>query len=354
MENQNKNAEVIDLSKVIKKVWSGRKAFYKSLPIAFVLSCIYILGVPRYYSTSSKLAPEMDNSMNAGTLGSLASSFGIDLANMQSSDAITPLLYPDLMEDNGFVARLFNVRVTNVDGDIKSTYYDYLKNHTKSSIWGYPIRWIKSLLPEEESKFKGNGKGKSDPYLFNKEQDGIAGAIRANIGLSVDKKTGVITISVKDQDPLICKQLAESVSMHLQEFITEYRTNKARIDLEYYQKLTAEAKHEYELARQRYGSYADANTDVILESFRSKRDDLENDMQLKFNNYSMVSTQLQQAKGKVQERTPAFTLLKGAEVPLKPTSPKRMIFVLGMLLLTSFGTIFWILKDDIKGSLLQS
>lgn len=337
MENQNMNGKVIDLREIFKIIKERRKTFYKVLPIAFVLSCIYILGIPRYYSTNSKLAPEMENSMSSGTLGSLASSFGIDLSNMESSDAITPLLYPDLMEDNGFVARLFNIRVTNVDGDIKTTYYNYLKDHTKSSLWSYPIKWLKSLLPEEEESTP-KGKGKADPYMFNKVQDGIAGAIRANIGLSVDKKTGVITISVKDQDPLICKQLADSVSMHLQEFITEYRTNKARIDLEYYQNLTAEVKHEYELARQRYGSYADANTDVILESFRSKRDDLENDMQLKFNNYSLVSTQLQQAKAKVQERTPAFTIIKGASVPIKPSEPKRMIFVLTIMFLTTFVT----------------
>lgn len=338
MENQNSSSKVIDLSKIIKIIWEHRKTFYKTLPIAFVLSCVYILGIPRYYSTNSKLAPELGNSMNTGTLGSLASSFGIDLSSMESSDAITPLLYPDLMEDNGFVARMFNIQVENVDGDVKTTYYKYLQKHTKKSLWSYPIIWIKSLLPKEGSKLKGNGKAKPSPYIMNDEQDGIANAIRSNIGLSVDKKTGVITISVKDQDPLICKQLADSVSRHLQEFITEYRTNKARIDLEYYQNLTAEAKHEYELARQRYGSYADANTDVILESFRSKRDDLENDMQLKFNNYSLVSTQLQQAKAKVQERTPAFTIIKGASLPIKPAGPKRMIFVFAIMFLTTIIT----------------
>ena len=36
-------------------------------------------------------------------LGSIASSFGFDLGEMQSSDAINPLLYPDLMDDNAFV-----------------------------------------------------------------------------------------------------------------------------------------------------------------------------------------------------------------------------------------------------------
>ena len=338
MENQNKNQKVIDLGEIVKIIGSRRKTYFKVLSIAFVVSVIYILGIPRYYATSSKLAPELGNSMNTGTLGSLASSFGIDLSSMESSDAITPLLYPDLMEDNEFVSRLFKIHVQNSDGDINTTYYDYLKNHTKSSIWSYPVNWLMSLIPQgDEGKGKSKG-GKFDPYFLSKEQDAIAGIIRINIGLSVDKKTGVISIGVKDQDACICKQLADSVSMQLQEFITEYRTNKARIDLEYYQKLTAEAKHEYEMARQRYGSYADANTDVILESFRSKRDDLENDMQLKFNSYSLVSTQLQQAKAKVQERTPAFTVIKGASVPIKPAGPKRMIFVVAIMFLTTIVT----------------
>ena len=69
----------------------------------------------------------------------------------------------------------------------------------------------------------------------------------------------------------------------MQRYITEYRTNKARHDLQYFKQLTVEAKHEYEKERQLYGSYSDANTDVVLQSFRSKQEDLENDMQLKFN-----------------------------------------------------------------------
>ena len=109
------------------------------------------------------------------------------------------------------------------------------------------------------------------------------------------------------------------------------------IYLEYYKKLTEKAKADYEKARMLYGSYADANTEVILESFKSKQEDLENDMQLKFNNYSAVMNQFQLARAKVQERTPAFTILQCATVPIKPTGPKRMIFVLFMVFLTFFG-----------------
>ena len=43
--------------------------------------------------------------------------------------------------------------------------------------------------------------------------------------------------------------------------------------------------------------------------------DMENDMQLKFNTYNTLNTQLQAAKAKVQERTPAFAVLKAPDIP---------------------------------------
>ncbi|MGN1156199.1 MAG: hypothetical protein ACI4TK_08490, partial [Agathobacter sp.] len=60
-----------------------------------------------------------------------------------------------------------------------------------------------------------------------------------------------------------------------------------------------------------------------------------------------LMTQYQAAKAKVQERTPAFTIVKGAAVPVKATSPKRMIFVVAMLFLAFFVTAFYITKEDL-------
>jgi uncharacterized protein involved in exopolysaccharide biosynthesis len=135
---------------------------------------------------------------------------------------------------------------------------------------------------------------------------------------------------------------------HLQQFISSYRTNKARTDLEYYKNLVAEAKRDYQKARQVYGSYSDANSDLVLESYRSKREDLENEMQLKFNAYSALNTQMQAAKAKVQERTPVFTLIKGAAMPIRPSGPKRMLFVLEMLILAFIGTSLYVMKDILR------
>lgn len=346
MEEVNKS-DYIDLRQIFKKVMTRKRLFLITLPVAFVLSSLYIVCIPRYYTTEVKLAPEVENPMSGGALGSLASTFGFDLSGMQSTDAISPMLYPDLMEDNGFVTKFFNFKVESADGEIKANYHDYLIHHQQHPWWGYITEWLRQLMPKKKEKAIKLGNGEFNPYILPRQDNEVVESIKRKIKLDVDKKTGVITATVKDQDRLICKTIADSVRSQLQAFITEYRTNKARVDLEYYKKLAAEAKRDYERARQLYGSYSDANTDVVLQSYRSKQDDLENDMQLKFNTYSALSTQLQQAKAKVQERTPAFTLLKGAEVPIKPAGPKRMLFVIGMLFLTFLGTIGYILRDEL-------
>lgn len=342
--DESKN--VVNLKTVVKRIVENKKLFFKTLPIAFVLSCAIILCIPRYYISEVKLVPEVESSLaTSGAIGSLASSFGLDLGDMQSSDAISPLLYPDLMEDNSFVTSIFPVKVKSEDNEISTTYYEYLKKYQKQAWWNYVMGGIKKLFKSKSKTSQGNGK--FNPYKLSEEDENIAQSLRGKVNLSIDKKTAVISIVVKDQDPLICKTIADSVKTKLQSYITNYRTSKARTDLAYYKKITAEAKQEYDRSRQLYASYSDANMDVVLESFRAKRDDLENEMQLKYNTYSMLNTQLQAAKAKVQERTPAFTLLKGASVPVKPDGPKRMMFVCLMLFLTFTFTFLYVIKDDV-------
>lgn len=307
------------------------------LPIVFALSCIIILSVPRYYTCEIKLAPEYDLG-GAGSVGDLASSFGIDLGNTPSKDAYTPTLYPDLIKSPDFIVKLFSTNVKTQDGKVSTNYFDYLANRQKEAFW-------QGLFSKKkEQKINLN---KINSFELTKDQAKIAEKVKVNINCVVDRKTDVISVSVTDQDPYIAATLCDSIRVKLQNFITQYRTKKARKDVIYYQKLTNEAKKEYEHARQVYAAYSDANQDAVLQAYQSKQEDLENDMQLKFNTYQSTSNQLQAAKAKVQQSTPAFTILQGASVPTKPAGPKRMIFVLVMLALAAIITSVVILRKGI-------
>ena len=85
---------------IIKKILEHKLGFILTFTISVVLSSIYITSFPRYYSTDTQLAPEINNSAESGGLSSIASSFGLDMGKINTLDAITPLLYPELMKDN--------------------------------------------------------------------------------------------------------------------------------------------------------------------------------------------------------------------------------------------------------------
>ena len=339
----------IDFGAIWSAVKKRKKLYYKVLPIAFVLACIYALGIPNYYNCTVMLAPELSGSSRSSSLSAIASQFGIgglgSAAN--GADAVGPQLYPDLMNSVDFKASLFNIPVHKKDSTRIMSYYDYIAKEQKSPWWSAvisaPFKALGALLGSEKDTIDQH---KVDPFMLTKEQAKIVQVIDKKVVCDVDKKTMVITINVTDQDPLICATMADSVQRRLQAFITDYRTKKARVDLEYTRKLYNEAKARYTKARQLYASYSDANQDIILESVKSKLTDLENEMQLQFNTYSAISQQLQMAEAKVQQETPAFTTLQSATVPVKKAGPSRAKMVLIFLFLAFLGTTVYILHKE--------
>lgn len=360
MSEENKQIEVmeeessIDFGKIFKDLLKHKRLYFIVLPVAFVLAAIYALSLPNYYTCKVTLAPEMGGSSRAGgSLAGLASSFGINLGSAQSgADAINPMLYPDLMNSVDFKTSLFPVPVT-IEGDKAKgeasrtmSYYDYLAKNQKAPWWSNAKKAFFGLFGSE----KEDKDEKVDPFRLTKDQTAIATAINKNIVCDVDKKTMVITINVTDQDPVICATMADSVKNRLQKFITDYRTSKVRVDLEYNEKLYAETKARYDRARRLYAEFSDANQDIILESVRQRQTELENEMQLQYNAYTQVAAQLLAAEAKVQQETPAFTTLQSATVPVLKAGPKRAQMCLIFLFLAFLGTTAWILykEDDLK------
>lgn len=331
---------IINIREVIEVILTHKLTYVKVLVVAFGLACLWILPQPRYYNTKVVLAPETEDPTGGGNLSSLASSFGFNIGGMVSNDAIYPTLYPELMESPNFLSSLFDIKIETEDGSVKCDYYTYLDKHQKFSFWSYPKMWLQQLnnsLSSEKPEVAPKGKG-VDVFCLTKRQSEIIEALKSNVKCTVDKKTDVITIAVTDQDRKVCALIADSVRVRLQKHITEYRTRKAKIDLQYYTDLAASSKAEYVKLRQKYAAMSDANQEVSLLSIKSKIEEVENEMQLKYNAYSAINTRLQAASAKVQERTPAFTVLHEASMPAKPAGPKRMIFVAGMLMLAFVGT----------------
>lgn len=349
------NISVVDVIRLLKKdkkhllIWSG---------IAAVLGVIVALTTPKEYESTVMLAPEESGSGFSGSISSLASMVGMNMKIGQTGDALYPEIYPDLVSSTDFTVELFPVQVKTKKGDVNCDYYTYLTKHNKLALLDYPSAMIANFMKRFKTKEivpkKGDKGAEKTPLWLTADQNNVVKLVTKKISCAVDKKTNVITIKVNDQDPLVAALMADSVKSHLQVAITEYRTKKARVDLDYMQKLYNEARRQYDKARQTYAAYADANQDVLLQAYKMKEEDLENDMQLKYNIYTQVVEQMQLAKAKVQERTPAFTVVQSASVPSRPSSKSRAMIVAQWLILGFVFRIFVVMFKNRKQYFLLS
>lgn len=338
----------IDLLELAGKVWAERRLVLKWCGVAVVVALVVGFSIPKEYTTTVMLAPEVEGgSRSLGGLSSLAGMAGINVNAGESSDALYPELYPDIVSSVGFTTELFPVFVEDEEGELKTTLYNYLKEEQRSPWWSailsFPFKcigWIASLFRDEEEENVGQG---IDPFRLTEDETDVVKMLNERISVSVDKKTSVITLSVTMQDPLISATMTDTVMQKLQNYITEYRTNKARHDLDFTQKLYDEAQKKYYVAQQAYADYVDMNQNISLRSVQTRQERLQNEMNLAYNLYNQTAQQLQLAKAKVQENTPVYTIVQAATVPLKASKPSKLMLLVGFVFLAGVMSVGWVL-----------
>lgn len=355
-QKQNINTEQeIDLLELARKLWDNRRLIIKWCIIGAVAGLIIGFSIPKEYTTTVKLSPEVQGAKSSmgGGLSSLASMAGVNLNSMSSADAVYPELYPDVVSSIPFATELFDVPVSDKKGELQTTVYDYVSEYIRFPWWsailklpGKAIGGVMSLFKEEEEPTSDT----LNTFQLTKEETKVVKALNERIGCTVDKKTNVIILSVTMQDPLISAVLTDTVMNNLQSYITDYRTNKARKDLEYTQMLFDEARMNYHTAQQIYADYMDKNQNIVLHSVRAEQERLRNEMSLAYNLYNQMAQQLQMAKAKVQEQVPVYTVIQPATVPLKASSPSKLLLLIGFIFLSGVFASGWILvgEDMIK------
>ncbi|MBQ4589147.1 MAG: chain-length determining protein [Bacteroidaceae bacterium] len=338
----------IDLMEYARKLWAARKLLLKVAGIAVIVGVVIALTTPKQYTVSVTLAPEMGKS-GGSSLSGIASMLGVGGFNMgNDADALNVTLYPDIVSSTPFILDLMDTPVSTLDEEEPdTTLVGYLKEYTSSSLMGtvmsLPFKAISgviSLFKSDEEAGTSNG---INPFQLTLEQSQIVAGLKQMIVASVDKKTGVTTVSVTMQDPLVAAMLTDTVIVKLKEHITKYRVSKAEDDCKYWEQLNDQRRDEYHAKQKLYANYVDANKNVILQSVRIEQERLQNEMNLAYQVYSNVATQLQMAKAKVQEAKPVFAVVEPASVPLRPSGTSRKMILVGIVFLAVAGAAAWIL-----------
>lgn len=342
----NRAEKEINLLELAQKLWGKKKFIIKVTLIGAVVGLIIAFSIPKEYTTTVSLVPEVE-SASSGTMGSLAALAGINLGDGVDV-LVSPDLYPSILSSTSFLKGLYDIRVKDSELDIDTTLYSYLSNNQKQTWWSYIFKvpyLLRGLLSSEENVVGGF---ENSHLIISKEEMGIIGEFRDRIRIYSDKKTAITKIEITMQSPEISAHLADTLTTYFQSYIINYRTKKARNDLEYAEKLCFDAKDNYYRIQQQLAAYVDGNRNVVSAKYRISQERLQNEANLAYSVYNQTAQQLQLAKVKVQDNTPVFTIIQPAIQPLDPSNLSKKIIIIGFVFLSFISSSLWILRNDLK------
>ena len=360
-QNQEEEELEIDLMEYARKLWKGRKLLIKVAGIALIMGIIVAYSIPKVYTVNVILSPEASKmGRTSSSLASMASMLGLAGGAGSEANALNLTMTSEIIASTPFILELFDTRVQTLDGKTDTTLVAYLA--TESRPWWNTVKALPSMAiggirslfttPQEVEEKPLN------PFHLTRKEMGQVGAIRRVISANVEK-SGMTQIEVTLQDPLVAATLADTVVAKIQKYITQYKTSKAKEDCKYWEQLYKERQQQYHKAQEAYAKYVDTNQGVILQSVKIEQERLQNEMNLAFQIFTQVATQLQMSKAKVQEEKPVFAVLEPASVPLIPSGTSTKIILLGFMFLAVTLTSAWLLfgnelwqtiKEGIKGT----
>ncbi|GAB2520429.1 Wzz/FepE/Etk N-terminal domain-containing protein [Spirosoma aerophilum] len=336
----------IRISDVIQFLKDSRRwALITGLAL-LVVGVIYAFLKPNQYTSQVTVMPELQSKgMELGGLGSLAGLAGIDLggAGATGLDAIRPDIYPNVLQSVPFALYLLKQPVYSNLLRKKTSLQGFIEEQGQQS-------WLSGADNSEDSQVP-------DPQNFSrtlqitKKQEELIKVIHGSVATLLDKKNGIITVSATFPDPVVAAAVAQLSLEYLTNYITSYRTEKARNQVQFLANQLNDAKSRYQKAEYALSNYRDRNRSLFLETAKLEEQRLQGDFMLTQSVFNDLSKQFEQAKIKVSEESPVFKVLEPARIPLKKSAPKRGFIILGFLVAGTFlGVVLYGLRRFILNS----
>ena len=339
----------IDIMELISKLWKKRKMIIKWCVVGAVVGLVVGFSIPKTYKAGVTFAPETQQKTSSG-VSSIASMMGVNLNN--SVDAISVEMFPDVVHSTPFIVDLFDLPVTfeRKDSVLTVPLVEYMKEYQKSAWWSYIIKapfkalgWVMSLGKDKEEEGVA---GPLNPNNLPKEERDVVKYFAENIMVNVDKKSFKTEMSLEMQDPLVVATVMEAVTENLKAYMSDYRTSKDRQDVENLEVISELRKADYYKAQQAYAEYIDSNKSVIRQSAQAERERLQQEMNLAYQVYSQVATQLEGARIQAEQAKPVFVIIDPVTVPIKKAAPSKAKLLIIFTFLAGCCSAAWVLFGE--------
>lgn len=348
---QANDDDEIDLLALAKTVWNGRKLIIKTAIAGGILGLIVALVSPKEYTATTTIVPQTSSSSSKlGGLSSLAAMAGFNMDNLgNSTDALSPLVYPQIVSSAPFLLDLMNSQYTFTDVNHPVSLYEYYTNIDKPGVLSLVKKYtlglpgvILSALKGEQKEMPNLGEKQTGPIQLTEKQSAIKKMLEGQVTLNLDSKQGFITLQASFPEALLSAQVADQACKLLQKYIIEFKIQKASSKLDFIEGRYQEKKKDFEKAQQNLARYRDQNKNVSSMIARTEEDRLQGEFSIALNVYNELAKQLEQAKIQVKEETPTFSVVQPAVVPIRKSKPNRPMILFVSLFLGGVAGIGWI------------
>jgi uncharacterized protein involved in exopolysaccharide biosynthesis len=355
--NQDQNSDEIDLKDLIIPIWRSRKQILTTAIIFAIIGGIIGFLTPATYTASSTFLPQTAQAGGglSGSLGGLASLAGINLsAGAGAGGEIPPSMYATVLGSQPFRKRLLEAKII-FQGD-SVTYGSYLENQPRSGLGilkeytiGLPGKIIGAISRETKEVDEGGIEGLQ---ALSDDEYELHLALAAKITLTADKKEGVVSLSVVEENPLVAAQIAQVTESALQDWIIEYKIKNAKSQYDFIEKQFEEKQKEFYSIQEQLANYTDRNQNVLAASYLTRLDRLQAEFDLVNTVYSELAKQKEQAAIQLSKDTPTFSILDPVKVPKLKSGPNKLLYIFGAFFIGLIIAAGWSLgRKPINGFL---
>jgi LPS O-antigen subunit length determinant protein (WzzB/FepE family) len=289
-----KNSEEIDLLELIKLLWRRRAVIIRVTVAAFVVAIAIALIAPVRYTARAVILPQADRNLSNANIQGLAAIAGLNLNSDPQGDLLPPAVYPMVVSSIPFQKEL-----------IRSA----------------------GLMEPERDTVSANG-----ILTLSPDENRWRNRLSKMLSMRVDSKNGTVALSATMPTAREAALLAARAQDLLEQYITRFKVQKAQDDLDFVEARFREVRADFEVRQRALATFQDANRRLTSEVARTRENTLRSEYDLAFAIYSELARQREQARIKVKEQTPVFTVIEPVSVPFYRSAPRRTIIVaIGLL-----------------------
>jgi uncharacterized protein involved in exopolysaccharide biosynthesis len=265
---------------------------------------------------------------------------------------ITADLYPEVAKSQDFriVVAETPLRFSSIGKSLTSVKYfrDVHSPTLTETIVNYTIGLpgnILSLANTSQEKTRStvvSADTSEGPAIYDERYLYAVNSLNERLTVSTDKKTSIITITGTMPDPYAAADLVRITSDRLRERIIDFESRKAKEQFRFIDEQYRRANVRFERAQRDLAIFADRNRVLMNSTSKINQERLQREYDLSFELFQQFSRELEQARVRMNQDTPAFTVLERVIVPNQKSSPRRgRILLLATLvgLLTGIGVI---------------